>query len=170
MVYFSLLIYERVIAMNQSIQIKEDYADNLMLTKEDMKPYDVDRTFEKVMEKLKEFKIARNKYINGYHARLTPDYSPKYEMFTNRKSDPVGTEVEFNFDNELAYNEFNYQLNQLYSIMSKIENAYINDCLLCGKSEVSVRDKFGMGKDAFRIVKDSAIIRFGIVFNIVIYK
>ena len=38
--------------MNQSIQIKEDYADNLMLTREDMKPYDVDRTFEKVMEKL----------------------------------------------------------------------------------------------------------------------
>ena len=54
MVYFSLLIYERVIAMNQSIQIKEDYADNLMLTREDMKPYDVDRTFEKVMEKLKQ--------------------------------------------------------------------------------------------------------------------
>lgn len=73
MVYFSLLIYERVIAMNQSIQIKEDYANNLMLTREDMKPYDVDRTFEKVMEKLKEFKIARNKYINGYHARLTPE-------------------------------------------------------------------------------------------------
>lgn len=156
--------------MNQNTKIMEEYADNLMLTKEDMIPYDVEKTFEKVMEKLREFKIARNKYINGYHARLTSDYSPRLEMFTNHKSDPVGNEVEYNFDSEIAYNEFNYQLNKLYSIMSKIENAYINDCLLCGKTEVSVREKFSMGKDAFRIIKDSAIIRFGIVFNIIEYK
>ena len=159
-----------MVAMNQSNLIKEDYVDNLILTKEDMIPYDISKTLDNVMLKLKEFRIARNKYINGYHARLTPDYSPKLEMFTNHKSDPVGKEVEFNFDNEIAYNEFNYQLNQLYSIMSKIENAYINDCLLCGRSETSVREKFDIGKDAFKVIKDSAIIRFGIVFNIVVLK
>ena len=111
---------------------EEEYADNFTLTKEEMAGYDILATYEKVIEKLRELKIARNK--------------------------------------EQAYNEFNIQLNKLYSIMSKEENAYINDCLLCGKSEASLRTKFDLGREAFNTIKNSAIIRFGIVFNIIVYK
>lgn len=150
--------------------LQEEYIDNFILSKDDMTPYDIDATFEKVMEKLRELRIARNKYLNGYHARLTTNYNPRLESFTNHVSDPVGNEVEFNFDSELEYNRFNIQLNKLYSIMSKEENAYINDCLICGRSEASVRDKFNLSKNTFNIIKDSAIVRFGITFEIIVYK
>jgi len=115
--------------------LQEEYADNFTLTKDEMVIYDIPATFEKVVDKLRELKIARNKFINGYHVRLTPNYRPRLEQFTNNISDPVGIAIEYKLDNEQKYNEFNIQLNKLYSIMSKEENAYINDCLLCGKSE-----------------------------------
>ena len=122
--------------------LQEEYADNFTLTKDEMVIYDIPATFEKVVDKLRELKIARNKFINGYHVRLTPNYRPRLEQFTNNISDPVGIAIEYKLDNEQKYNEFNIQLNKLYSIMSKEENAYINDCLLCGKSEASIKAKF----------------------------
>lgn len=150
--------------------IQDEYADNFTLTKEEMVIYDIPATFEKVVEKLRELKIARNKYINGYHVRLTPNYRPRLEQFTQNISDPVSKAVEYKLDNEQEYNLFNIQLNKLYSIMSKEENAYINDCLLCGKSESSVKSKFDIPRRTFEVIKDSAIVRFGIVFNIIVYK
>lgn len=150
--------------------IQDEFADNFTLTKEETSIYNVDATLEKVIEKLKEFKIARNKFIDGYHVRLTPNYRPRLEQFTNNVSDPVGKAVEYKLDNEQEYNQFNIQLNKLYSLMSKEENAYINDCLICGKSESSVRNKFNLTKEPFKIIKDSAIVRFGIVFNLIVYK
>lgn len=151
-------------------EMQEEYADNFTLTKEELVIYDIPATFEKVNEKLRELKIARNKYINGYHVRLTPNYRPRLEQFTNSISDPVGMAVEYKLDNEQSYNEFNIQLNKLYSIMSKEENAYINDCLLCGRSDASLKNKFDLGREAFNTIKCSAIIRFGIAFNLVVYK
>lgn len=151
-------------------EIQEEFADSFTLTNKEMEIYDIDATFENVVEKLKEFKIARNKFINGYHVRLTPNYRPRLEQFTHNISDPVGKAVEYKLDNEQEYNLFNVQLDKLYSIMSCEENAYINDCLLCGRSEISVKAKFGLGRDAFINIKHSAIVRFGIVFNIVVYK
>ncbi|MBO5096077.1 MAG: hypothetical protein J6B98_04305 [Bacilli bacterium] len=150
--------------------IPEEYADNLTLTKDEMTVYDIPATYERVVEKLREFKIARNKFINGYHVRLTPNYRPRLEAFTNNISDPVGKAVEYKLDNEEEYNEFNIQLNKLYAIMSKEENAYINDCLLCGRSEASLKTKFDLGRETFTTIKNSAIVRFGIVFNIIEYK
>ena len=147
-----------------------EYADNFTLTKEEMEIYNIPTTLEKVLDKLKEFKIARNKFIDGYHVRLTPNYRPRLEQLTHNISDPVGKAVEYKLDNEQEYNQFNIQLNKLYSLMSKEENAYINDCLICGKSETSVRNKFSISKEPFKIIKDSAIVRFGIVFNLIVYK
>lgn len=151
-------------------EIQDEFADNFTLSKEEMEIYDIDTTLEKVMEKLKEFKIARNKFIDGYHVRLTPNYRPRLEQFTQNISDPVGKAVEYKLENEQEYNLFNLQLNKLYSIMSKEENAYINDCLICGRSEASVKSKFEIPRRAFDVIKDSAIVRFGIVFNIIVYK
>ena len=151
-------------------EVLDEYADNFTLTKEEMKIYDIDATFANVVDKLKEFKIARNKFIDGYHVRLTPNYRPRLEQFTHNISDPVGKAVEYKLENEEQYNLFNIQLNKLYSLMSSEENAYINDCLLCGRSEVSVKAKFGLARDAFINIKNSAIVRFGIVFNIIVYK
>ena len=90
--------------------IQDEYADNFTLTKEEMVIYDIPATFEKVVEKLRELKIARNKYINGYHVRLTPNYRPRLEQFTQNISDPVGKAVEYKLDNEQEYNLFNIQL------------------------------------------------------------
>lgn len=156
--------------MKQEQNYEEEYADNFTLTKDEMDIYNIPATFELVVEKLRELKIARNKYINGYHVRLTTSYRPKLEQFSQNISDPVGKTVEYRLDSEQAYNEFNIQLNKLYSTMSKEENAYINDCLLCGKSEASLRTKFDLGRETFNIIKSSAIVRFGIVFNIIVYK
>lgn len=152
-------------------QVQQDeFADNFTLTKEEMEIYDIDATEEKVIDKLKEFKIARNKFINGYHVRLTPNYRPRLEQFTQNISDPVGKAVEYKLDNEEEYNQFNIQLNKLYSLMSREENAFINDCLIGGRSETSVRNKFDISKEPFKIIKNSAIVRFGIVFNLIVYK
>lgn len=156
--------------MKQEQNYEEEYADNFTLTKDEMDIYNIPATFELVVEKLRELKIARNKYINGYHVRLTTSYRPRLEQFSQNISDPVGKTVEYRLDSEQAYNEFNIQLNKLYSTMSKEENAYINDCLLCGKSEASLRTKFDLGRETFNIIKSSAIVRFGIVFNIIDYK
>ena len=151
-------------------KLQEEYADNFTLTKEELDIYNVEATLKKVIDKLREFKIARNKFIDGYHVRLTPSYRPKLEQFTNNIYDPVRKAVEYKLDNEQEYNQFNIQLNKLYSIMSKEENAYINDCLISCKSETSVRNKFNISKEPFKIIKDSAIVRFGIVFNLIVYK
>ena len=155
---------------NLKTELQDEFADNFTLTKEEMLVYDIPATFEKVIDKLRELKIARNKFINGYHVRLTPNYRPRLEQFTQNVSDPVGRAVEFKLDNEEEYNLFNIQLNKLYSIMSKEENAYINDCLICGRSEASVKTKFDIPRRAFEVIKDSAIVRFGIVFNLIVYK
>ena len=156
--------------LNVEQVIQEEYADNFTLTKDEVEIYDINATSEKVMEKLRELKIARNKFINGFHARLTPDYRPRLESFTGNISDPVGDLIEYKLDNQQAYNEFNLQLNKLYAIMSKEENAYINDCLISGKSESSLKLKFDLGRETFNNIKNSAIVRFGIVFNIIVYK
>ncbi len=156
--------------MNQEQNYEEEYADNFTLTKDEMNIYDIPATFELVVEKLRELKIARNKYINGYHVRLTTSYRPRLEQFSQNISDPVGNVVEYRLDSEKAYNEFNIQLNKLYATMSKEENAYINDCLLCGKSEASLKTKFDLGRETFSTIKNSAIVRFGIVFNVIVYK
>lgn len=156
--------------LNVEQVIQEEYADNFTLTKDEVEIYDINATLEKVMEKLRELKIARNKFINGFHARLTPDYRPRLESFTGNISDPVGDLIEYKLDNQQAYNEFNLQLNKLYAIMSKEENAYINDCLISGKSESSLKLKFDLGRETFNNIKNSAIVRFGIVFNIIVYK
>ena len=156
--------------MKQEQNYEEEYADNFTLTKDEMDIYNIPAIFELVVEKLRELKIARNKYINGYHVRLTTSYRPRLEQFSQNISDPVGKTVEYRLDSEQAYNEFNIQLNKLYSTMSKEENAYINDCLLCGKSEASLRTKFDLGRETFNIIKSSAIVRFVIVFNIIVYK
>ena len=134
---------------NLKTELQDEFADNFTLTKEEMLVYDIPATFEKVIDKLRELKIARNKFINGYHVRLTPNYRPRLEQFTQNVSDPVGRAVEFKLDNEEEYNLFNIQLNKLYSIMSKEENAYINDCLICGRSEASVKTKFDIPRRAF---------------------
>ena len=150
--------------------IDTEYVDSLILTKEDMKTYNIPATFINVTEKLRDYKIARNKYINGLHVRLTPSYKPRIESFTKRKIDPIGDGVVDYFDSEEHYNYFNYMLNKLYSIMSEVEIAYLNDCLLCGRSESYVRDIFKISKTPFSIIKDSAIVRFGLVFNVIVYK
>lgn len=150
--------------------IDEEYADDCILNKEDIEIYDVEATYINVINKLKQLKIARNKFITGYHVRVTIDYKPRLEGFTQHISDPVGQAVEYKLDSEQEYNEFNIRLNSLYEVMSKKEIAYINDCLLCGRSETSVYSYFGICKESFQLIKASAIIRFGIAFNIVEYK
>lgn len=147
-----------------------DYIDSLILTKEDVKIYDIASTYVNVVETLREFKIARNMYITGCHVRVTQSYKPRLEAFTKKIIDPVGDTVINYFDSKEHYDYFNYLLNELYSTMSDAEIAYLNDCLLCGKSENIVRDKLGMGRKLFDTIKDSAIVRFGLVFNVIVYK
>lgn len=156
--------------MEKELEQEIEYVDNFTLTKEELLAYDIDETYNNVIEKLREFKIARNKFIDGYHVRLTPNYRPRLEQFTHNISDPVGKAVEYKLETEEEYNLFNVQLNKLYSIMSKEENAYINDCLIGGKSESLIKTKLNIPRREFEVIKDSAIVRFGIVFNIVVYK
>lgn len=148
----------------------DEYLDSFTFTKEDLEQYDIDATFSKVLSKLKQLKIARMKFINGYHLRLTKDYEPRLNFDDRTPSDVIGNLVENNLDSEQAYNEFNIELQKLYLVMSKAETAYINDCLLCGRSEAYVRDRFNICRDNFYIIKWSAIIRFAITFNIAVYK
>lgn len=148
----------------------EEYVDSFTFTKEDLDLYDIDLTTVNVINKLKQLKIARMKFINGYHLRLTSDYEPRLNFDMRNPQDVIGNLVENNLDSEQAYNEFNIQLQNLYRVMSKVEIAYINDCLLCGKSEAYVRDMFNIYRDNFYIVKSSAIVRFAITFNIAVYK
>lgn len=156
--------------MEKELEQEIEYVDNFTLTKEELLAYDIDATYNNVIEKLREFKIARNKFIDGYHVRLTPNYRPRLEQFTHNISDPVGKAVEYKLETEEEYNLFNVQLNKLYSIMSKEENAYINDCLIGGRSESLIKTKLNIPRREFEVIKDSAIVRFGIVFNIVVYK
>lgn len=150
--------------------VEEDYRDDFTLTKQELMEYNFDETFLKVQDKLRDLKKARNRFINGYHVRVTSRYQPRLEAYTHHVSDNVGTEVEYRLDSEKEYNEFNYQLNRLYETMSKPEIAFINDCLLCNRSEASVRDKFGISRDGFVIIKQSSVVRFAIAFNIVVYN
>ena len=108
----------------------EEYIDEFILSPEELKEFDMEETFNNVLEKIRKLKKARNIFINGYHLRLTPDYQPRLEAFTNSVTDKVGNAVEYKLDSEQEYNEFNYHLSKLYETMSKIEIAYINDCLL----------------------------------------
>ena len=148
----------------------DEYLDNFILTKEDLEQFDIDNTYIKVLEKLKQLKVARMKFINGYHLRLTQDYEPRLNFDLYKPQDVIGNIVENHLDSEQAYNEFNIKLERLYHVMSKPEIAYINDCLLCGKSDAYVRDKFNICRDNFYITKSSAIVRFAITFNLVVYK
>ena len=54
--------------------------------------------------------------------------------------------------------------------MTKEEIAYINDCLICGRSENYIKDKFNITRTNFDNIKKSGIIRFALAFNIAKYK
>ena len=54
--------------------------------------------------------------------------------------------------------------------MSYDEAVYINDCLISSISESTVRGKLNLGKDSFKKIKNSALVRFAIAFNLVVYK
>lgn len=148
----------------------DEYLDNFTFTKEDLEQYDIDKTYNNVLNKLKQLKVARMKFINGYHLRLTQDYEPRLNFDIREPQDVIGNLVANNLDSEQAYNEFNIQLEKLYLVISKVEIAYINDCLLCGKSDAFVRDKFNICRDNFYTIKASAIVRFAITFDLIVYK
>ena len=101
---------------------------------------------------------------------MTPKYEPRLEMFTVRKSDPVGKTVEYKFDSQEEYDDFNMRLEKLLALMSYDEAVYINDCLISSISESTVRGKLNLGKDSFKKIKNSALVRFAIAFNLVVYK
>lgn len=156
--------------MDYNTEEVEELVDDFTLTKKELEEYNVDATKELVENKIKDLKKARNRFVNGYHVRVTVSYKPRLEGFTNHISDPVGKMIENKLDSEQEYNEFNIKLEKLYSIMSKPEIAYINDCLICNKSEASVRDKFGIYKEGFTIIKASSIVRFALAFDLAVYK
>ena len=52
--------------------IDTEYIDSLILTKNDMEMYNISATYDNVVKTIKDFKIARNKFITGCHVRLTP--------------------------------------------------------------------------------------------------
>lgn len=148
----------------------QEFIDNFLLDNEIISEFDFELTYEEVVNKIKKFKKARSIFINGVHLRLTTDYKPKLEMLTTVSSDKVGKLVEYKIDSESEYNEFNYQLNVLYNVMTKEEIAYINDCLICGRSENYIKDKFNITRTNFDNIKKSGIIRFALAFNIAKYK
>ena len=51
----------------------EEYIDEFILSPEELKEFDMEETFNNVLEKIRKLKKARNIFINGYHLRLTPD-------------------------------------------------------------------------------------------------
>ena len=95
----------------------DEYLDNFILTKEDLEQFDIDNTYIKVLEKLKQLKVARMKFINGYHLRLTQDYEPRLNFDLYKPQDVIGNIVENHLDSEQAYNEFNIKLERLYHVM-----------------------------------------------------
>ncbi len=157
--------------MNIENELKrEEYIDEFILSPDELKDFDMTATFDNVIDKIRKLKKARNIFINGYHLRLTTDYKPRLESFNISISDKVGMAVEYKLDSEKEYNEFNYHLSKLYETMSKIEIAYINDCLLCNKSENYVKEKFNATRKTFENAKNSSIARFALAFNIIEYK
>jgi hypothetical protein len=167
----SLFLWEEWFDMVIENELKnEEYIDEFILSPEELKEFDMEETFNNVLEKIRKLKKARNIFINGYHLRLTPDYQPRLEAFTNSVTDKVGNAVEYKLDSEQEYNEFNYHLSKLYETMSKIEIAYINDCLLCNRSENSVKEKFNATRKTFEDAKNSSIARFALAFIIIEYQ
>lgn len=153
-----------------NLEEREEYVDTCLLTKEDLEEYDVEAITENIIKKIREFKKSRNRFLDGYHYRMTPKYEPRLEMFTVRKSDPVGKTVEYKFDSQEEYDDFNIRLEKLLALMSYDEAVYINDCLISSISESTVRGKLNLGKDSFKKIKNSALVRFAIAFNLVVYK
>ncbi|MCI9110215.1 MAG: hypothetical protein HFH47_00195 [Bacilli bacterium] len=150
--------------------VVHDYVDEFILTKEEIEEYDIEKTLENIKDEFKDFKKARNKFINGYHVRLTTNYEPMISSHSSSYSNLILNSVEYNLDSEQEYNKFNIKLNLLYEIMSKLERAYINDCLISNKSETSVRTKFNVTRTTFDEAKNSSIIRCGIAFDKLVYK
>lgn len=146
------------------------YIDDFILTAEDLKEYDINATYLEVTKKIRQLKKARNIYINGIHLRLTSNYQPQLESYNFKPTDKVGNDVEYRLDSEQEYNEFNCHLEKLYKTMSKIEIAYINDCLLSNKSENFLKTKFNLTRKNFEDVKNSSIVRFALAFNLIKYK
>ena len=150
--------------------ILNGYLDNYLLSSYDTKDYNIESTYNKVLAKLKELKLARSKFVDGYHLRITQNYLPKLEMKTNSKSDYVGNFVESLLDSIDIYNEFNKELYKLYNVISKVEVAYINDCLIGNDSQISFMERFNLTRTEFRKVKTSSIVRLGLAFNIIVYN
>lgn len=148
----------------------EEYIDEFLLSDEDLQEYDMEQTFINVLNKIRHLKKARSIFVNGYHLRLSSNYEPRFEAFNFNVTDKVGNSVQYKLDSEQEYNEFNYYLNKLYKTMSKVEIAYINDCLLCNKSENYVKEKFNITRKNFEVAKNSSIARFALAFNIIEYK
>ena len=142
------------------------YVDSFILSKDEVKDYNIEETFEKVQKKIREFKIARNRFTDGLHVRLTPNYEPRMEPYNVHKLDPTRNVVSYTLDSEREYNEFNSNLKKLYETMSKEEIAYINDCLICNKSDAYLKEKFNLTRWGFNDIKNSSIIRFAIVFHL----
>lgn len=146
------------------------YVDSFILSKDEIKDYDLEKTLIKVQNKIREFKLARNRFTEGLHVRLTPNYEPIMESYSFHNSDPTSEVVRYTLDSEQEYNEFNATLKSLYDTMSKEEIAYINDCLICNKSEASLKEKFNLTRWGFNDIKNSSIIRFAIAFHLEVKK
>lgn len=146
----------------------ENYNDTYLLNESEVVEYDIEDLLLKTQAIIKLFKKARNIYYDGIHVRLTPSYEPILEQRSEYNySDPVGQAVEITLDSIDEYNQFNYILNMLYKVMTKEERAYINDCLICDKSETSTLYKMNISRRMWKYVKDSAIVKFALAFKLV---
>ena len=122
------------------------------------------------MDKINELKKARNRFLNGYHLRITANYTPKLSNYVPHKIDIIGDEVANKIDSEEAYNKFNIKLEKLLKIMSLPERAYITECLLSNEKEYVIKDKFVLTRRKFETIKDSSIVRLALAFCLEEYK
>jgi len=85
-------------------------------------------------------------------------------------ADRIGDSVEFKCDNEIEAKRLEADLNYVYENMTVEEKLYWNIVIMKEKSSSVVEEALGLSKIGIKPIKDSCIIKVGMLLGIAVFK
>ncbi len=123
-----------------------------------------------VDELMYKFEECRFRFHNLKPPKITPNYEIKYEMTTQGISNPTADYVQKKIENEEELDRFYYELSKALEGLCKSELLYFKNAYYNRLSEELICDLLNVGKDMLRRIKESAVIKVSMYFNIDVNK
>ncbi len=140
---------------------------NSLFNKEELKEFDVDRTFYNVSVYMKKYRVLR---CNNYNLPQI-NLSSKLKMIFVQESSPSVnryTKIDKYIDDETEYLEKSSIITKISDMFTVEEYIYFTTCLFKNESERTAYLKIGCSSTGLVAIKNSCVVKLGIGLKLIV--